>query len=149
MKVAAHLVILDFCLEYLSNQYIQKRLETIFHNYCSQTELAGAEIVTPLMSDGLDILYYVVQALPNRISNDASGQRKIAEILTNPVSPLTLWSRVWWAMSNPFARPKEAPQSAHSVLMGLGLIACKIDQLTEELERQVLIRSRGTKREIS
>ncbi|KFY82496.1 hypothetical protein V498_08570, partial [Pseudogymnoascus sp. VKM F-4517 (FW-2822)] len=139
VKVAADLVILDFCLEYLSNQYIQKRLEKIFHNYCSQTELGSAEIMTPLMSDGLDILYYVIQALPHHISNNASGQKQIAELLMNPISPLTLWSKVWWAMSNPFARPKEAPQSAHSVLMGLGLIACKINQLTEELEPQVLI----------
>lgn len=104
-----------FLLEYLALPATQRRLDQLFLQYRSRFESFG-EFGTPALvpKEPGDLIFYAVQALPHHL--DATVALPIhldtTVKLKDPNGPFSAWSRLYWAMSNPFSRPSSGPYSS-------------------------------------
>lgn len=119
-------------LEYLKLGVTQKRLRALSKRYEHRLKSSGDAITSPIASDGKDVLFYAVQALPHhlssfQISEDVESQMK------NPSGPYDAWSNVYWAMSNPFSRAPQGPLKS----------AWNTWESTAEFGPPSMVRSRG------
>ncbi|PKK47732.1 hypothetical protein CI102_7101 [Trichoderma harzianum] len=113
--------ITTFLLNYLTAPNIQQRLESINKEYQSRVESSGEAITPPLVSDGQDIIFYAIQALPHHISDNPVVLKSIKDELLASDGKLATWSKAYWAMSNPFSRPESgALNSPCETLLALG-----------------------------
>ncbi|KAL7925735.1 ankyrin repeat-containing domain protein [Trichoderma austrokoningii] len=118
---SAHKQIAAFLLEYLTAPETQKRLELMCDEYESRVRRSGESITPPLTADGQDILFYAVDALPYHLSENQLVLSEIMDGLRATDGKLAPWSRAYWAMSNPFSRPKLGTlKSPYDTLLKLG-----------------------------
>lgn len=101
--------ILKFLINYLTAPTIQSRLSSMYNQYQAQTRSSENDITPPLVSDGQDIIFYAIQGFPYHLSTSLSTLKSLKLILTVADGALTPWSKAYWAMSNPFSRPKHGP----------------------------------------
>lgn len=107
-KAAAPQLTLDFLLTYLKSSDSQERLRVLYHQYTAKVRVAGENITPPMEKTGEDVLLYAVQALPHHLSM-AEVHPDTELLLKNPLGPYSAWARLYWAMSNPFSRPRGGP----------------------------------------
>ncbi|KAG8160970.1 hypothetical protein KVR01_009234 [Diaporthe batatas] len=98
----------EVLLQYLRLEIVQERLHGLFRQYEERVQQSGHAMTPPLMPDGKDMLFYAVQALPHHLSGIEVAEDIEAQ-LRDPSGPYEAWSKVYWAMSNPFARPHSGP----------------------------------------
>lgn len=145
----AHSSILEFCLNYLSDANVQKRAMSSYEPYLARVQAAGDRIYPPMASNGRDPLSYIVMALPHHVSRDPGGRAKLSELLKDRNGPLELWSKLWWAMSNPLTRPRKPCPSAYRILAGLDLAAYREPQIPPEERWEIVVEAaRNNKKEI-
>ncbi|KAF4537795.1 Ankyrin repeat protein [Lasiodiplodia theobromae] len=118
----------DFCYAYLGLPTTVETLYTIFRQYKSRLDKQqqSHKITAPITSDGQEIAFYVVQALPYHLQSFQPGDssnslRFFFEKSTSSSS--MLWAKIYWGMSNPMSRTPDPPNSPLSVLFGLGLLS--------------------------
>ncbi|KAL7900627.1 ankyrin repeat-containing domain protein [Trichoderma sp. SZMC 28014] len=103
--------ILEFLLEYLTAPETRKRLGSMCDEYESRVQRYGERITPPLIADGHDILFYA----NNLVLNDLLDELRATDCKLGP------WSRAYWAMSNPFSRPKFGTlRTPYETLLKLG-----------------------------
>lgn len=108
VKTSAPRKTADFLLRYLASSDIQKRLRNMYQRYEARVELSADDLTPPILSDGRDIIFYAVQALPHHLSGIDFSTELVTK-LKDPSGPYTPWANVYWAMSNPFSRPPSGP----------------------------------------
>ncbi|KAH0490177.1 hypothetical protein TgHK011_001657 [Trichoderma gracile] len=120
---AASDAISTFLVNYLTSPEIQERLDTIYSQYESLLQSSRDGITPPLVPDGQDIIFYAIEALPHHVSRSASALRLLGGDLWAIEGRLAPWLRAYWAMSNPFSRPKfgtlKTPNQILSLLRNL------------------------------
>ncbi|EHK21289.1 uncharacterized protein TRIVIDRAFT_230926 [Trichoderma virens Gv29-8] len=127
--------ILVFLFDYLTSPEIQGRLDSLYNQYQSKVGCSGNHITPPLVTDGQDFIFYAIQALPYHLSQDPNFLLSKSDMLTAITSKLIPWSRVYWAMSNPFSRPKfEALQSPFETLLTLGNLGLEAVSALKEIQ---------------
>ncbi|KAL7928911.1 ankyrin repeat-containing domain protein [Trichoderma chlorosporum] len=110
-----------FLLEFLTSAEIRERLDSIFSQYKSQLQSSGGDITPPIVSDGQDIIFYAIEALPYHLSKNSGILKSIQNSLIATDGKLSPWSKVYWAMSNPFCRPNFGDlKSPCETLLALG-----------------------------
>lgn len=145
----AHSSILEFCLGYLGDSNVQRRAMSSYESYLARFQAAGHSIYPPMASDGRDPLSYIVMALPHHLSRAPGGRAKISELLKDRNGPLELWSKLWWAMSNPLTRPRKPCPSAYRALAGLGLADYREPRIAPEERWGIVVEaSRNNNKEI-
>lgn len=101
-----------FLLEYLSLPHIQRRLDELYRRYRSRIE-SGDRLRTPSLvpSGQEDLIVYAVEALPHHLGSKHAPpiSSDTVERMKDPIGPFSAWSRVYWAMDNPFSRPSTGP----------------------------------------
>jgi ankyrin repeat protein len=97
--------ILKYILAYFSMPEVQENLGSKYSQYASLVQASGDEITPPLCPDGQDIVFYAVQAFPHHLSENPLVLKALEKDLVSCQGPMTLWMKVYWAMSNPFSRP--------------------------------------------
>lgn len=113
--------ILEFLLEYLTAPETRKRLGSMCDEYESRVQRYGERITPPLIADGHDILFYAVGALPYHLSENNLVLNDLLDELRATDCKLGPWSRAYWAMSNPFSRPKFGTlRTPYETLLKLG-----------------------------
>lgn len=105
---------LKFLLEYLQIPSTQKRLDELFLQYQSRIEAEGVWTPALVPDEQGDLIFYAVQALPHHLGEAVStaSYSVIASMLKDPNGEFSPWSRVYWALSNPFSRPSKGPFSS-------------------------------------
>lgn len=98
----------EVLLQYLRMDATQKRLHALFHLYENRIRKAGDTITPPITPDGKGMLFYAVHALPHHLSRIEVSQ-DVENQMRDPSGPYRAWSKVYWAMSNPFSRPSSGP----------------------------------------
>lgn len=98
----------EVLLQYLKMSAIQERLHALSKRYEERLQQSGDAMTPQIVSDGKDVLFYAVEALPHHLSAIEVPQ-DIENQLRDPLGPYEAWSKVYWAMSNPFARPSFGP----------------------------------------
>ncbi|KAI1114922.1 ankyrin repeat-containing domain protein [Nemania sp. NC0429] len=133
-KSEAYSTMVDFCLKYLGTPRVCRYLESQYEIYISR--IRGSEgLATPLVPHGRDLIFYVVQCLPHCLSHLKSNRaEKIYKMLTKSRKSLDAWAKIWWAMSNPFSRPRECPTSAEVLLIQLDLFQPRRRKYLADLE---------------
>ncbi|KAL7790946.1 ankyrin repeat-containing domain protein [Trichoderma ceciliae] len=114
VRRTGHQILTEFCFNHISMVGTQSQLDSLFQKYQSQTNLKqqSQQIATPVMPDGTDITYYVIQSLPyhlNRCPKNEITQDLWSRLIDPANRPFLLWAKVYWAMSNPFARALSTP----------------------------------------
>ncbi|KAK1242813.1 hypothetical protein MKX08_005625 [Trichoderma sp. CBMAI-0020] len=119
----------------LSYEELAMALYLICDEYESRVERSRGRITPPLIADGHDILFYAVNALPFHLSENPIILNKIRDELKATGWGLASWSRAYWAMSNPFSRPKFGTlKSPYETLLKLGNIGIESIAILEGLE---------------
>lgn len=95
-------------LQYLKLEATQKRLHALFESYEDRLRRSGDAITPPIASDGKDVLHYAVHALPHHLSS-IEVPKDVESQMRHPSGPFEAWSKVYWAMSNPFSRASPRP----------------------------------------
>lgn len=95
-------------LQYLKLETTQKRLDALFQSYEDHLRRSGDAITPPIASDGKDMLLYAVHALPHHLSS-IEVPKDVESQMRHPSGPFDAWSKVYWAMSNPFSRASGRP----------------------------------------
>lgn len=108
VTAAAPQLTLDFLLNYLKSSDTQERLRVLYRQYEAKVKVAGENITPPMEKTGEDALLYAVQALPHHLSM-AEVHLDTQSLLKDPQGPYSAWARLYWAMSNPFSRPRGGP----------------------------------------
>lgn len=109
MRISGKELTAKFLLEYLRTYDIQYRLNSLYENYETRLESTGnGDITPPIVPDGSDPLSYAVQALPHHLSN-IDVDEEIENEMKDPHGPYAPWAKVYWAMCNPFSRPRKGP----------------------------------------
>lgn len=119
-------------LQYLKLGETQKRLRALFERYEDRLKYSGDAITSPIASDGKDVLFYAVQALPHHLSS-VQIPEDVESQMTDPSGPYDAWSNVYWAMSNPFSRAPQGPLKS----------AWNTWESTAEFGPPSMVRSRG------
>ncbi|KAL6793196.1 ankyrin repeat-containing domain protein [Trichoderma sp. SZMC 28012] len=136
--------ITTFLLNYLKGPNIQQRLESINKEYRSRVESSGEAITPPLISDGQDIIFYAVQALPYHLSENPVVLKSIKDELMVSDGKLATWSKAYWAMSNPFSRPESgALTSPCETLLALGDLKPEAVTILKEMQHSSLSTTTG------
>lgn len=152
VRRTAHQTIAEFCFANVATAGTQSLLDSVFRQYESQVDQQqqSKQVAAPILADGKEIAFYVVQSLPYHLSkcsiNDSTNA--LWSILRDPTAQsFTLWAKVYWAMSNPFSRTPRAPESPLPILAGLGMLSYEnMKKATENLRVQCLIAAAGCKR---
>lgn len=140
LRRSAPEIILKFLLGYLSLPTTQNRLDELFHQYKERVELCG-DIVSPALvpPEQGGLIFYAVKALPHHL-HASIGSHIYSDTcvsLKDPNGALSAWSRVYWAMSNPFFRPLSGPfHSAWKTMLwafSVGNFDFNGDKVTEEI----------------
>lgn len=98
----------NMLLHYLELAATQERLHSLFQQYENQIRKSGDAVTPPVTSDGKDVLFYAVYALPHHLSSiQVPGD--VESQMRDPSGPYDAWSKVFWAMSNPFSRAPRGP----------------------------------------
>ena len=103
---AASDAISTFLVNFLTSSETRERLDAIYGQYESLLRASEDGITPPLVPDGQDIIFYAIEALPHHVSRSASALRLLGDDLRSVDGKLAPWARAYWAMSNPFSRPK-------------------------------------------
>ncbi|KAL7970123.1 ankyrin repeat-containing domain protein [Trichoderma sp. SZMC 28014] len=126
--------ITTFLLNYLSAPETQQRLNAINKQYQSRVRSSGDAITPPLISNGHDIIFYAIHALPYHLSENPVILKGMKNILIASDSSLTAWSKAFWAMSNPLSRPDfETLNSPYEILLALGKLKSEAVTILEEM----------------
>lgn len=126
--------ITTFLLDYLTAPDIQRRLDSMNKRYQSRVQSSGKAITPPLISDGQDIIFYAIQALPYHLSENPDILKSIRDELMADDSKLTAWSKAFWAMSNPFSRPELGMlNSPYETLLALGELKSECVAILKEM----------------
>ncbi|KAM0520619.1 hypothetical protein ACHAPE_003016 [Trichoderma viride] len=126
--------ITTFLLNYLTTPETQQRLNAINKQYQSRVRSSGGAITPPLISDGHDIIFYAIQALPYHLSENPVILKGMRNALIASNGSLTAWSKAFWAMSNPFSRPDfETLNSPYETLLTLGQLKSEAVTILEEM----------------
>ncbi|KAL7956585.1 ankyrin repeat-containing domain protein [Trichoderma compactum] len=137
-----------FLLNYLTAPNTLQRLEPINRGYQSRVQSSGETITPPLISDGQDIIFYAIQALPYHLSEDPVVLKSIKDELMASDGRLAAWSKAYWAMSNPFSRPESgALNSACETLLALGNLKPEAVAILEEMQHSSLSSTISSSRE--
>ncbi|KAI8960598.1 ankyrin repeat-containing domain protein [Daldinia sp. FL1419] len=148
--IAAHREMAEFCIEYITLDSTQVFLRIILQEYESRADQQRHQPAPPMISDGEEVAFYAVQALPYHLSKCPSGysSKGLQSILENPTTPsFVLWIKAYWAMSNPFSRPREPHQSVLPILASIGRLSTEVMQNSDEASRsQCLISAAGSKK---
>ncbi|KAL7905885.1 ankyrin repeat-containing domain protein [Trichoderma velutinum] len=138
--------ITTFLLNYLTAPDIQQRLNSINTEYQSRVQSSGEAITPPLISDGQDIIFYAIQALPYHLSENPVVLRSIKDELMTSDGKLTAWSKAYWAMSNPFSRPEPGVlNSPYEVLLALGNLKPEAVTILKEMQHSSLSSTNGNR----
>lgn len=131
LRGQAHQNIVKFCLRQLQSPTILSRLHKLDEEYRAvpESEPQERQIVAPLTSDGVNIVFYFIQFLPFHLAQCPSeyASAAIESFLDDPTSgsePSRTWARLYWAMTNPFLRPPGLLEanSAWPTFFGLELL---------------------------
>ncbi|KAM6483952.1 ankyrin repeat-containing domain protein [Trichoderma sp. SZMC 28011] len=137
--------ITTFLLNYLKAPTIQQRLESINKEYQSRAQAPGEAITPPLISDGQDIIFYAIQALPYHLSENPVVLKSIKDELMASDSKLATWSKAYWAMSNPFSRPESGVlTSPCEILLALGDLKPEAVTILKEMQHSLLSSTTGS-----
>lgn len=98
----------NFLLDYLGSKVVQNQLDGLYGHYKAVADRSQDDLTSPLRPDGKNAIFYAVQALPYHLSRITISE-KVREHMCNPQGPYSAWSKVYWAMSNPFSRPAQGP----------------------------------------
>ncbi|KAK4068204.1 uncharacterized protein Triagg1_7447 [Trichoderma aggressivum f. europaeum] len=140
--------ITTFLLNYLNAPNIQQRLEAMNREYQSRVQRSDDAITPPLISDGQDIIYYAIQALPYHLSENPVILKSIKDELLASDGKLATWSKAYWAMSNSFSRPESgASNSPCETLLALGNLKPEAVTILEEMQHSSLSSTNGSSRE--
>lgn len=127
----------EFLFDYLTSPEIQKRLESMYSLYESRVQQSGDDITPPLVPDGRDIIFYAIHALPYHLSENPIFLQTIGAAIIGSDRKLSSWSKAYWAMSNPFSRPKfEALKSPCETLLELGNMGEEAAEILKEMQHQ-------------
>ncbi|KAL7800188.1 ankyrin repeat-containing domain protein [Trichoderma ceciliae] len=127
--------ILIFLLNYLTAPEIQERLVSIHSLYESRVQMSGENMTPPLAPDGQDIIFYAIHALPRHLSENPSILKNIKDTLMATDGKFTPWSKAYWAMSNPFSRPKPGTlKSPYQTLLALGNLGPEAVAILKEVQ---------------
>ncbi|KAK4059089.1 hypothetical protein Trihar35433_11185 [Trichoderma harzianum] len=131
--------ITTFLLNYLTAPNTQQRLESINKEYQSRIQSSSEAITPPLISDGQDIIFYAIQALPYHLSENPVVLKSIKDELMASDVKLATWSKTYWAMSNPFSRPESgALNSPCETLLALGNLKPEAVTILKEMQQSSL-----------
>ncbi|KAL7814957.1 ankyrin repeat-containing domain protein [Trichoderma aethiopicum] len=126
--------LLTFLIRYLTAPETRKRLEAIYDQYQLRPQSPDNGIAPPLVPDGQDFIFYAIEALPHHMTKSPGGLRALGGKLLDTNGALTSWSRAYWAMSNPFARPKSgALKTAYQTLLALGSLGPEAMSVLEKM----------------
>ena len=136
VKVTARKTIARFIIEYLTAPEVQERLDAIYKEYKSHVKSYEDSIPPPLISDGQDIVFYIVQALPYYLSESLSTLESLREELIAPDGAMLSWAKVFWAMSDPSLRPRNKMHvSACDTLLTLGNLNPRVSKILESFSK--------------
>ena len=136
VRATASETILQFLLAYLAAPEVQERLNSMYRQYQSQVASSEDNITPPLVPDGQHIIFYAVQAFPSHLSENTDLLKTLERKLITPDGPLTPWAKVYWAMSNPFLRPRMGTLvSVCETLLALGNLGPSAFTILENFER--------------
>lgn len=131
LRGPAHQNIAEFCIRQLQCPDTLRRLQKLDEEYqdVPESEVQERQIVAPLTSDGVDVVFYFIQFLPFHLTQCPSGyaSETIETFLDESTSgsePSRIWARLYWAMTNPFLRPPGIldANSAFPTFFGLELL---------------------------
>lgn len=148
VRATAHQTIVEFCFAYLASNDTQERLKSIYQQHGARAEHDHRQLTAPLFPDGKDLLFYAVEALPYHLSNcPVHGSNALWSLIKDPTAwPSAVWAKVYWAMSNPFSRQPEPPESAVCVLAGLGMLSFEdMTDVSEKLREQCFVAAAGSR----
>ena len=118
VRSSAPSTIITFILAYLFMPEVQENLSFKCSQYESLVQASGNEITPPLRPDGQDFVFYAVQAFPRHLSENLLVLESLEKDLISCQGPMTLWMKAYWAISNPFSRPRlETLTSASEILL--------------------------------
>lgn len=133
-----------FLYSFLTSARIQRQLLSIYNEYQERVYSSKEHITPPLMSDGRDIIYYATESLPYHLSKAPVALQEIAPVLLEPDGPLSAWMKVYWAMQNPFCRPKVCDLDPAGVsLLTLGLQSFGLHELLSQSGHELPVRAGG------
>lgn len=95
-------------LQYLRLDATQERLDALFRPYEDRIRQSGDAVTPPVDPDGKDMLFYAVHALPHHLSS-IEVPDNVEEQMKDASGPYEAWSKLFWAMSNPFSRAPSGP----------------------------------------
>ncbi|KAG6991647.1 Ankyrin-3 [Fusarium oxysporum f. sp. conglutinans] len=98
--------LLQFLVTYLTAPNILERLNGIFDSYLALVRSSCSEMTPPLVANGREIIFYAVEGLPHQISNTLKALGTWNNASEVKHGGLAEWAQLYWAMSNPFSRPK-------------------------------------------
>lgn len=70
-----------FLVRYLTSPEVRERLGTIHGQYESLLQSSGDGITPPMVSDGQDIIFYAIEALPHHVSKSPSALKLLGDDL--------------------------------------------------------------------
>ncbi|ROV88763.1 hypothetical protein VMCG_10055 [Cytospora schulzeri] len=108
LKESAPRTTAQFLLEYLGSSKMQERLNGLYCQYVARFESSGDDITPPIVPDRRDAIFYAVEALPYHLSRIEIPD-EVRNKMKEPSGPYLPWSKVYWAMCNPFSRAVKGP----------------------------------------
>lgn len=133
-----------FLYRFLTSARIQMQLLNIYHEYQERVHSAKEHVTPPLVSDGRDIIYYATESFPYHLSKAPLVLQEIAPVLLERNGPLSAWMKVYWAMQNPFSRPKLSDLDPAGVsLLTLGLQSFGLLEFLSQSGHELPIRVGG------
>ncbi|GLA80565.1 hypothetical protein AtubIFM56815_001389 [Aspergillus tubingensis] len=133
-----------FLYRFLTSARIQRQLLSIYHGYQERVYSSKEHITPPLVSDGQDIIYYATESFPYHLSKAPLVLQEIAPVLLERNGPLSAWMKVYWAMQNPFSRPKLSDLDPAGVsLLTLGLQSFGLHESLSQSGHELPIRVAG------
>ncbi|OJJ43665.1 hypothetical protein ASPZODRAFT_910635 [Penicilliopsis zonata CBS 506.65] len=122
-----------FLNRFLTSKIIQSRLTDIYRKYQERVISSKKQITPPVIPDRRDIIYYATESFPYHLSKAPSVLKTLLPVLFQPNGPLTPWAHLYWAMQNPFSRPKMGDlDSAGATLLALGDHSSRLYKLLSE-----------------
>ncbi|KAH6628318.1 ankyrin repeat-containing domain protein [Chaetomium tenue] len=153
----AHQAIVEFCLAYLVSAEARSQLEDLFSGFGTRIGDGAEEGCQPstvsIAADGEGILFYIVQAFPFHLSKCSPDERAgaLERLLAAPENnPYTPWARVYWAMSNPFLRTSNPPESPLPILVGLDILSYEdVKDTPLDVRQQCIVAAAGSRNNTS
>ncbi|KAI3083869.1 hypothetical protein CBS147353_2013 [Aspergillus niger] len=133
-----------FLYRFLTSARIKRQLLSIYNDYQETVRSSKEHMTPPLVSDGRDIVYYATESFPYHLSKAPQVLQEIAPILLERNGPLSAWMKVYWAMQNPFSRPRMCNLDPGGVsLLTLGLQSFRLYELLSQSGYKLPVRVGG------